>query len=290
MWHHCTKVMPTGRPIKRFWPSPPSVSSQDLREGRLAEFNQNPARVEAFDWVFCVPTHLWIFQFLRRCWFNTGTVREEVDRRTGWRCLTEEDGRNRAAPTLPSIIHAFSPAEEHTLPIQARPQVRLRAAQLFTSMGRFWRGLMHFQNYCRHLHIQPNKKCELMSDVGHVRDSIRYLCGLSMHRPQAECDLTPGALSLPHNMQLYHPYSGQGRPSRHQSSCCGRGSSVSSAHWQRKWLSFCLPAPTGSRIKNRHLQTNVHVCLIRYKTAFLLSLTIWHTTASEMKKREQNTT
>lgn len=77
-------------------------------------------------------------------------------------------------------------------------------------------------------------------------------CCLPMHRQQAECDLTPGALSEPHNMQLYHPYSGRGRPRRRQSSCCGRGSSVSSAHWQRKWLSFCLPAPTGSRngVKN----------------------------------------
>lgn len=89
-------------------------------------------------------------------------------------------------------------------------------------------------------------------------------CCLPMHRQQAECDLTPGALSEPHNMQLYHPYSGRGRPRHRQSSCCGRGSSISSAHWQRKWLSFCLPAPTGSRdgVKNTSSQTNVQVCII----------------------------
>lgn len=113
-----------------------------------------------------------------------------------------------------------------------------------------------------------------MSDV---RDSIRYLCCLPMHRQQPECDLTPGALSEPHNMQLYHPYSGRARPRhRRQSPCCGRGSSVSSARWQRKLLSFCLPAPTGSRngVKNTSLQTNVHVCIIRLKTAFSFSLTI----------------
>lgn len=239
---------------------------------------------EAVDWVFSVQTHLWIFQFLRRCCFNTGTVREEGGRRTDWRCLTEEDGGNLPAPTLPSITHAFSPAEEHTLLIQAPPQVKLHAIQLLASMGDDGEVSCISRTTVGICTFSLKKKYQLMSDV---RDSIRYLCGLSMHRQQAECDLTPGALSEPHNMPLYHPYSGQGRPSRHQSPCCGHGSSASSAHWQRKWLSFCLPAPTGSRVKNTYLQTNAHVCLIRYKIAFSFSLTIWHTTASERKKENK---
>lgn len=106
-----------------------------------------------------------------------------------------------------------------------------------------------------------------------VRDNIRYLCCLSMHRQQAECDLTPGALSEPHSMQLYHPYSGQVHPPRRQSSCCGCDWSVSSARWRRTSLSFCLPAPPGSRksfkLQNILTDRNVHVvfcCFLKKNT------------------------
>lgn len=76
--------------------------------------------------------------------------------------------------------------------------------------------------------------------------------------------LTPGALSEPHSMQLYHPYSAQGRPRRRQSSCCGCGWSASSARWRRKWLSFCLPAPPGSR-NGLMLLKYIKKCVGRYR-------------------------
>lgn len=103
-------------------PSPPQLIQleqdhwlfQDPREERIPEFHQNPLSVEAV--VFSGLAHLWIFQFLRRCSFNTGAVREEVGRWIGWRRLPEEeDGRNLPAPTLPSATHTFRPtaADQH---------------------------------------------------------------------------------------------------------------------------------------------------------------------------------
>lgn len=83
-----------------------------------------------------------------------------------------------------------------------------------------------------------------------IRDNMWY--GTSVAFPCTDSrqtvSLTPGALSEPHSMQLYHPYSGQDRPRcRHQLSCCGCGWSASWVHWRMKLLSFCLPAPPGSR-------------------------------------------
>lgn len=317
MWHQVGRQSrrPDWVTFLTFCPQPPSCPQliqleqdhrlfQDPREGRIPEFHQNPLSVEAVAAsLLCARSFVDLpvpeeVQLQHWCSQRGGG---QVD----WMKTSPRGGRwKESSCPHPSICHPhlqtdccgptpctganitdLNSATGQTLrclpvSVNERMMGRFHAFPDLLSISICTFSLTKAARWLASRDLYSVNKSQML-------ETAYGTCCLPMHRQQAECDLTPGALSEPHNMQLYHPYSGRGRPRRRQSSCCGRGLSVSSAHWQRKWLSFCLPAPTGSRngVKTTSVQTNVHVCIIWCKV--LSSLTTSNSLGEE--ERKQNT-